>query len=70
MAQKTVLKLLLSKYAPLSADMQKAIETDQSVIIDDQVEYPDNDEAEIINQDIEEKMQDMSLPANEDADGK
>ena len=34
MATKTVLKLLLSKYAPLSIDMQKAMDSDQSVIND------------------------------------
>jgi recombination protein RecT len=38
MAIKTVVKLLLNKYAPLSIDMQKAIEIDQKV--DD--EYKDN----------------------------
>lgn len=38
MAQKTVIKLLLNKYAPLSIDMQKAIEYDQQA--DD--EYADN----------------------------
>ncbi len=45
MAQKTVLKLLLSKYAPLSVDMQKAVITDQSIIknVDDiDVQYIDN----------------------------
>ncbi len=48
MAQKTVLKLLLSKFAPLSIDMQKAVISDQSVIKeikeDDtiDVEYVDN----------------------------
>ena len=34
MAQKTVLKMLLSKYAPLSIDMQKAVTYDQAVIND------------------------------------
>ena len=34
MAKKTVLKLLLSRFAPMSVDMQKAIVTDQSVIND------------------------------------
>lgn len=34
MAKKTVLKLLLSRYAPLSVDMQKASVADQSVIND------------------------------------
>lgn len=36
MASKTVLKLLLSKYAPLSVEMQKAVITDQSVIDENQ----------------------------------
>lgn len=39
MAQKTVLKLLLSKFAPLSIDMQKAIEIDQA---DADGDYSDN----------------------------
>jgi len=34
MAFKTVIKLLLSKYAPLSIDMQRAVITDQAVIKD------------------------------------
>ncbi|SDZ81603.1 recombination protein RecT [Arachidicoccus rhizosphaerae] len=46
MAQKTVLKLLLSKFAPLSIEMQKAVITDQSVVNDadtEDVTYVDND---------------------------
>lgn len=45
MAKKTVLKLLLSKYAPLSIEMQNAIQADQ-VVVDDQGEaqYLDNPE--------------------------
>ena len=39
MAKKTVLKRILSKYAPLSIDMQKAIEIDQS---DGDKNYPDS----------------------------
>jgi recombination protein RecT len=45
MAQKTVLKLILSKYAPLSIDMQRAIIADQSIIKDVDtldVDYTDN----------------------------
>jgi recombination protein RecT len=45
MAQKTCLKLLLSKYAPLSIEMQKAVMADQAVIknVEDmEVEYVDN----------------------------
>ncbi|MDL5068816.1 recombinase RecT, partial [Clostridioides difficile] len=42
MAVKTVLKRLLSKYGILSIEMQKALETDQAVIKDDNsVEYVD-----------------------------
>ena len=44
MAKKTVIKLLLSKYAPLSIEMQGAITSDQSVINDRGEEYIDNQE--------------------------
>ncbi len=55
MALKTVLKLLLSKFAPLSVDMQKAVITDQGVISNPEtldVAYSDNIEPEI-NHEIE-----------------
>lgn len=55
MAIKTVLKLLLSKYAPLSVEMQKAVITDQSVIKDSDtldVDYTDNSEP-VINKEAE-----------------
>lgn len=43
MAKKTVIKLLLSKYAPLSVDMQRAVITDQAVVDDaGDVKYIDN----------------------------
>lgn len=43
MAKKTVLKLLLSKYAPLSVEMQQAVITDQATITDDgTAEYVDH----------------------------
>lgn len=45
MATKTVLKLLLSRFAPLSIEMQTAITVDQSVVNDNNtvdVEYVDN----------------------------
>jgi recombination protein RecT len=47
MAIKTVLKLLLSKFAPLSIEMQRAVIADQSVIHDAEtldVDYVDNTE--------------------------
>jgi recombination protein RecT len=50
MAKKTVLKLLLSKYAPLSIEMQNAVIADQSVVKDVdgmEVEYIDNDIEEV-----------------------
>lgn len=46
MANKTVIKLLLSKFAPLSVDMQRAVITDQAVINDAEtqdVTYIDNE---------------------------
>lgn len=49
MAKKTVIKLLLSKYAPLSVDMGKAIEVDQS---NDDGEYADNKRVEIIDAEL------------------
>src|SRR5690606_16608855 len=43
MAKKTVIKLLLSKWAPLSSEMQKAIEADQAIIKgENEYEYVDN----------------------------
>lgn len=50
MAKKTVLKLLLSKFAPLSIEMQKAVTVDQAVINDENAEdvsYVDNTEETI-----------------------
>lgn len=45
MALKTVIKLLLSKYAPLSMEMQSAIKLDQAVFSNsNEVEYQDNPE--------------------------
>lgn len=46
MAIKTVLKLLISKYGPLSIEMQRAVTADQAVINDADavdVTYPDNE---------------------------
>lgn len=50
MASKTVLKLLLSKYAPLSVEMQKAVITDQAIVHDAEtldVTYIDNEASQI-----------------------
>ncbi len=42
MARKTAIKQLLSKYAPMTIEMQKAHEADQAVAIDDGFKYIDN----------------------------
>lgn len=42
MAKKTALKLLLSKYAPMSVEMQSAITSDQAVITETGNRYVDN----------------------------
>lgn len=63
MATKTVIKLLLSKFAPLSVEMQKAVIADQGVLQDenfDQVDYPDNDQWAIAEVDLEGKIIDMT----------
>ena len=53
MALKTVLKLLLSKFAPLSIEMQRAVISDQAIINDvetQDVTYVDNEPAKIDTQ--------------------
>lgn len=42
MAKKTVIKLLLAKYAPMTVNMQTATLSDQAIIRDDGYEYADN----------------------------
>lgn len=56
MAKKTVLKLLLNRYAPLSIEMQKAVETDQAVIRteDGTPHYVDNEVEEAQEAQVEE----------------
>jgi recombination protein RecT len=59
MCAKTVLKLLLSKYAPLSVDMQTSIEADQSTVkLNDETldieafTYVDNEQEIIIDESV------------------
>ena len=54
MAKKTVLKILLAKYAPLSVEMRDAIGSDQAVVERDGVKYVDA---------IEASQQDLTLAA-------
>lgn len=42
MAKKTVIKLLLSKYAPMTTEMARAHESDQAIITDEGYKYIDN----------------------------
>ncbi len=59
MATKTVIKLLLSKFAPLSIEMQKAVITDQAVINNDdgsEVTYVDH-EVQVIDKEAERVTQ-------------
>lgn len=64
MAQKTVLKLLLNRYAPLSIEMQKVIQADQAVVKrDGSYEYVDN-EPEPVRRSVTNTI----LPEKEGAD--
>lgn len=72
MAIKTVIKLNLSKNAPLSVEMQDAIRADQSVMFDkDKYEYVDNSAQDTIDlekaQQVADKFADFG--ASEDTDG-
>jgi recombination protein RecT len=70
MASKTVLKLLLSKFAPLSIEMQKAVISDQAVINNwetGEVDYVDNKAEEVDIEDLKQLFLDKGdfLPAEE-----
>lgn len=56
MAQKTVIKLLLSKFAPLSVEMQMAVISDQAIVKDAEtldVQYIDNEEPKPVDKERE-----------------
>lgn len=66
MARKTVMKLLLSKYAPLSLDMQNATIYDQSVIDENNnMKYVDNEPVELSG----EAKQDLDINELEQLQG-
>lgn len=48
MARKTCIKLLLSKYAPMSVQMQSAIKADQAVITEQGEQYIDNEPQQVL----------------------
>lgn len=56
MALKTVLKLNISKWGPMSVEMNKAIESDQAVIRDDGVDYIDGETVGDANDDRRARM--------------
>lgn len=64
MAKKTVIKLLLSKYAPLSVDMINAVSSDQAVLDEKGVRYVDNstnDIAEAVAEEIDENANQTTI---------
>lgn len=70
MAKKTVLKLLLNRFAPLSVDMQRAVQADQSVLHGDgKLEYVDNSKnqlAEMAQAAMAEDVESEDLPTTQD----
>ena len=64
MARKTCIKLLLSKYAPMSVQMQSAIKADQAVIDEHGERYVDNEPKQIeVSQEQQSKAVDMFAKA-------
>lgn len=64
MAKKTVLKLLLSKYAPLSIEMQKAVTTDQALINDlegNDVKYLDNETTVLDHEEVSQAKEEKRV---------
>ena len=69
MAKKTVLKLLLNRFAPLSVDMQRAVQADQSVLHGDgKLDYVDNSRdqlAEVAQAAMAEDVESEDITATE-----
>ena len=75
MARKTVLKMLLSRYAPLSVEMQTAIKSDQAVIsekgeiyVDNQINSESNEKAFKIIEKAFEEIEDAKEIKEDDND--
>jgi len=72
MAKKTVLKLLLNRFAPLSVDMQRAVQADQSVLHGDgKLDYVDNSRdqlAEVAQAAMAEDVESEDVTATENND--
>lgn len=68
MAKKTVIKLLLSRYAPLSVEMQSAITSDQAVMDDKGTHYVDHTSVEdAVAEEITENANQEEIDLPEDA---
>jgi recombination protein RecT len=66
MAKKTVIKLNLSRNAPLSVEMQDAINADQSVMYErDKYEYVDNTEQQFVDAQKAQEVADMFADFND-----
>ena len=72
MAKKTAIKLLLSKYAPLSVDMINAVNSDQAVITETGAKYVDNqqDIADVVAEEIDENANKTIIGLDPAAPGK
>lgn len=69
MAKKTVIKLLLSRYAPLSVEMQSAITSDQAVMDDKGTHYIDHTTAEeAVAEEIAENANQKEIDIPEEAE--
>jgi len=64
MALKTVIKLLISKFGPLSTELQQALQFDQSVVKDDDIVYIDNDQLDSEKATDEEKQEILEAHAH------
>jgi len=67
MASKTVLKMLLQKYAPLSIDMQTAVMTDQGMVNDwesQDVTYVDNERVKLDHNEVSNAKQRERISAH------
>lgn len=69
MAQKTAIKLLLSKFAPLSTEMQEAVTNDQAVIREDgKIDYIDGETTDGVITELPQEAVDAIAEAKDDAE--
>lgn len=68
MALKTVLKLLISRFGPMSTEMETAIESDQAVITDTGRKYVDHDDMDGVKADDDKKQSIIDANTQDDDD--